>query len=210
MHFGRSLCEYLVLYSQQTTTSQRDKFMSRLTPITQREQVSGDALIAFDAIIESRGRINGPQSMHMYAPEVARWSTALSDSLRFNSDLSEHDTELAIITAAREMDCEFVWAAHAAAASKVGVRPEAIETVGNKAGLEGLTSEEAVIVRYGRETLGDHNLSQEAFDAALGRFGERGTIVLGALMGYYSMIACTLIATDVRPAEGTPVLPKLS
>ena len=67
-----------------------------------------------------------------------------------------------------------------------------------------------MIVRYGRETLGDHNLSQEAFDAALGRFGERGTIVLGALMGYYSMIACTLIATDVRPAEGTPVLPKLS
>jgi hypothetical protein len=37
--------------------------MPRLTPITKREQVSGDALIAFDAIIESRGSINGPQSM---------------------------------------------------------------------------------------------------------------------------------------------------
>ena len=28
--------------------------MPRLTPITKREQVSGDALTAFDAIIESR------------------------------------------------------------------------------------------------------------------------------------------------------------
>ncbi len=31
--------------------------MPRLTPITKREQVSGDGLIAFDAIIDSRGSI---------------------------------------------------------------------------------------------------------------------------------------------------------
>ena len=184
--------------------------MPRLTPITKREQVSGDALIAFDAIIESRGSINGPQSMHMYAPEIARWSTALNDALRFDSNLTDHDTELAIITAAREIGCEYVWAAHAAAALRVGVRAEAIEIVGNKGGLGGLTKEEAVIVRYGREVIGDHKLSQEAFDAALAQFGETDIIVLGALMGYYLMISCTLIATDMTPAEGTPVLPELA
>ena len=86
--------------------------MPRMTPITKREQVSGDALTAFDAIIESRGSINGPHSMMMYAPEVARCSTALSDSLRFGGNLSDHDTELAIITAARHWDCEYVWASH--------------------------------------------------------------------------------------------------
>lgn len=149
--------------------------MPRLTPITKREQVSGDDLTAFDAIIESRGRINGPQSMHMYAPEIARWSTALSDALRFKSDLSDHDTELAIITAAREMDCEYVWASHATAALKSGVRPEAVEIVGTRGSLDGLTKEEAAIVRYGREVIGDHKLSQEAFDAALSQFGESKT-----------------------------------
>ena len=46
--------------------------MPRLTPITKREQESGDALAALDAIIESRGSIIGPQSMQMYAPGVAR------------------------------------------------------------------------------------------------------------------------------------------
>jgi len=184
--------------------------MPRLTPITEREQVSGDALVAFDAIIESRGSINGPQSMHMYAPAIARWSTALNDALRFNSNLSDHDTELAIMTAAREMDCEYVWAAHAAAGLKAGVRPEALDIVGNKRSLDGLSKEEAVIVRYGREVIGDHKLSQEAYDAALEQFGATDIIVLGALMGYYLMISCTLIATDMRPAEGTPVLPSLS
>ena len=37
--------------------------MSRLTPITKRDQVTGDALTAFDAIIKSRNNINGPHSM---------------------------------------------------------------------------------------------------------------------------------------------------
>ena len=182
--------------------------MPRLTPITKREQVSRDGLIAFDAIIESRGSINAPQSMHMYVPEIAQRSNALSDSLRYRSHLSDHDTELAVITAAREMDCDYVWSGHSRAALNAGVRPEAIDIVANMESLNGLTEKESVIVRFGREVVGDHELSQEAFDAAVAQFGEANTIVLGALMGHYTMMSCTLIATDTRPAEGAPVLPK--
>lgn len=181
--------------------------MSRLTPITKRDQVTGDALEAFDAIIESRNSINGPHSMMMYAPEVARCSTALSDSLRFGGNLSDHDTELAIITAARHWDCGYVWASHSAAALKAGARPEAVEIIASGDSLNGLTKEEAIIVRYGRELMDNHQLSQETFDAALVQFGEANTIVLGALMGYYSFIACTLLATDMKPAVGSAVLP---
>ena len=179
--------------------------MSRLTPITKREQVSGDALTAFDAIIESRKAINGPHSMMMYAPPVAQSSTALSDALRFGGNLSDHDTELAIITAARHWDCEYVWASHSAAALRAGARPEAVEIIANGGSLEGLTGVEAIIVRYGRELMDGHKLSQEAFDAALAHFGEANTIVLGALMGYYSFIACTLLATEMKPAAGSLV-----
>lgn len=182
--------------------------MPRLTPITRRGQVSDDGLEAFDAIIVSRGSINAPQSMHMYVPEVARCSNALSDSLRYRSHLSDHDTELAIITAAREMDCDYVWSSHSRAAARAGVRPEAIEIVANFGNLNGLTENEAVIVRFGREVIGEHKLSQEAFDAAVNQFGEANTIVLGALMGHYTMMSCTLIATDTKPDEGAPVLPK--
>ena len=182
--------------------------MPRLTPITKRDQVSESAMPAFDAIIESRNNINGPHSMMMHAPEVARCSTALSDSLRFGGNLSDHDTELAIITAARHWDCAYVWASHSAAALKAGARPEAIDIIANGGTLDGLTKEEAIIVRYGRELMDNHQLSQEAFDAALAQYGEANTIVLGALMGYYSFIACTLLATDMTPAAGSPVLPK--
>ena len=103
--------------------------MPRLTPITKREQVSGDGVEAYDHIIESRGQINAPQSMHMYVPEIARCSNDLSDSLRYRSHLSDHDTELAIITAAREMDCDYVWSGHSQAALRAGVRQEAVDIV---------------------------------------------------------------------------------
>ena len=71
-----------------------------------------------------------------------------------------------------------------------------------------MTDNESVIVRFGREVVGDHKLSQEAFDAAVSKFGEANTVVLGALMGHYTMMSCTLIATDTQPDEGKPVLPK--
>ena len=184
--------------------------MVRLKPITNRDQVSGDALVAFDSIIGSRNRINGPHSIMMYAPEVAQSSTALSDALRFGGNLSNHDTELAIITAARHWDCDYVWASHSVAALKAGVRPEAVDIVANFGHLDGHTPEEAVIVRYGRELMEEHHVSQEAFNAALDQFGEANTVVLGALMGYYSFISCTLLSSEMSPPDGSPVLPKRS
>ena len=182
--------------------------MPRLTPITKREQVSGDGVEAYDHIIESRGQINAPQSMHMYVPEIARCSNDLSDSLRYRSHLSDHDTELAIITTAREMDCDYVWSGHSQAALRAGVRQEAVDIVANLGSLDDLTEDERIIVRFGREVVGAHKLSQEAFDAAVSKFGEANTVVLGALMGHYTMMSCTLIATDTQPDAGKPYLPK--
>ena len=63
-------------------------------------------------------------------------------------------------------------------------------------------------MRYGRELMDGHHVSQETFNAALAQFGEANTIVLGALMGYYSFISCTLLGTDMQPSEGSPTLPK--
>ena len=122
--------------------------------------------------------------------------------------VTHYDTELAIITAAREMDCVCVWSGHSRAAFKAGARSEAIDIVANLGSLDGLTEKEAVIVRFGREVVGNHKLSQKAFDAAVDQFGEANTIVLGALMGHYTMMSCALMITDTRPAEGAPVLPK--
>src|SRR5579864_8192833 len=70
------------------------RYMPRLTPILQREQVAEHDRTAFDEIIASRGRINAPQSMLMYAPQISVRASSLNDALR--ELLSEADFEVAV------------------------------------------------------------------------------------------------------------------
>jgi 4-carboxymuconolactone decarboxylase len=174
--------------------------MPRLTPITRREQVSEQDRAAFDEIIASRGRINAPQSMLMYAPQISVRASSLNDALR--ELLSEADFEVAVLTAAREFNINFVWAAHVPAAKRAGVSAETIDAIRTRGDISALSQREQVIIRIGRELVGQHELSTELFEQGRAELGERGIIEVLAAMGYYLMIGCVLIATDMELPEG--------
>lgn len=180
--------------------------MPRLVPVTRREQVPPEDQAAFDAIIASRGRINQPQSMNMYVPQLAALATEMNDLFR-KSELGTHDFEVAVLTAAREMDCAFVWGAHVASGKRAGVRREVIDAIGKKAPLDGLTEAEAVIVQYGREVMGNHKVSQATFERALAALGPRKLILMSNVMGYYMMLSLTLIGTEMEIVQGMEPLP---
>jgi len=182
--------------------------MPRLTPITQREQVpeEEEGRAAFDAIIASRGRINAPQSMLMYAPRISARASSLNDALR--ELLSEADFELAVLAAAREFDIDFVWAAHVPTALRAGVSQATIDMVRDRGDLGSLTRRERVIISVGRELVGGHQLSAATFEAARAELGERSLIEVLAAMGYYLMIGCVLIATDMELPDGAQRLPR--
>jgi 4-carboxymuconolactone decarboxylase len=181
--------------------------MPRLPLLTERDAVPAEARAAFDSIVDSRGTINTPIGLLMYAPEAAARTVNLGNYLRFDSDLPQAMRELAIVTAARGFDCEFVWAAHVPAALQAGISQDVVDVVGSFGDLDGLSAQEAAVVRLGRELVGGHRVSQATYDAVRGHFGERGLVELTALMGYYLMIACTLITQDVEIPEGRPRLP---
>jgi 4-carboxymuconolactone decarboxylase len=182
--------------------------MPRMTPITQREQVAPGGEEAFDRVIASRGRINAPQSMLMYVPEVSALATGISDALRFGSTMSDADVELGIIVAAREFDIAYVWSSHAKSAADLGVAPALIEAIATGGALPVDTGRrEAMIVRFGRQLIGRHAMDDALFAEVRAELGDRGVIELAALMGYYVMIGCALIATDYPVAPGAPVLP---
>lgn len=180
--------------------------MPRLTPITRREQVAETDRGAFDGIIASRGRINAPQSMLMYAPQISARSLALSDTLR--ELLPPADFELAVLGAARAFDIDYVWAAHAPTAARAGVSQATIEVVRTRGDLSTLSTRERIIVSLSRELVGKHQLSAEAFDEARLELGERGLIEVLAAIGYYVSLGCLLIATDMELPEGAQRLPR--
>lgn len=181
--------------------------MPRITQITEREQVAPGKRHLFDAIAESRGRVSGPFSVLLNSPELAGRAAHLGAYIRFESTLTPAQRELAIITAAREFDCVFEWAAHEPLACSAGVRQAAIQAVANRRDLSELTDDEALIVEYGRQLLRDKRIAPEVFDAAKAAFGEQGVTELTATIGYYGMLACALNAFEVEPPTDAARLP---
>ena len=180
--------------------------MPRLEPITRREQVAEVERAAFDEVIAARGRINAPQSMLMYSPTISARSSSLNDALR--EMLSEADFELAVLGAAREFDIDFVWAAHVPTALRSGVSETTIESVRTRVDLSALSQREQILVSLSRELVGKHQLSAAAFEQARAELGERGLIEVLSAIGYYLMIGCILIATDMELPAGAQRLPR--
>jgi 4-carboxymuconolactone decarboxylase len=69
--------------------------------------------------------------------------------------------------------------------------------VARRRGVESLDGTEALIVRYTQTLLREHEVPDELFDAAKGRFGVQGVTELTATIGYYAMLACVLNAFEV-------------
>ena len=181
--------------------------MARIPLFTTKEGLPPEAHHIFDAIAQSRGWIAGPFALMLNSPHVAGRVAHLGAYLRFESVLSLEERELATLTAAREIDCDYEWSLHVDLARQAGVREEAIEVIGSRGSIDLLTDHEALIVRYGRELIPSHHVSAETFEAARRAFGDQGVLDLTVTMGYYTMLAFALNAFEVEPAPETPRLP---
>src|SRR5690349_17332428 len=116
--------------------------MARLPEITSRHQLAEDERHVWDYVEKSRGRMGLPYSVFMHHPELALRKLEVGHFVRFDTSLPRNVSELAICTAAREMDCRFEWAMHATAAERAGISAEAMDAIAHRRALDGLTDEE--------------------------------------------------------------------
>ena len=178
--------------------------MARI-PAATRDSIPQDQRATFDEIFQQRGgNFPGPMSIMINAPEVAKRGAHLSEYLRRGSTLSSKIQELSMLTTARELDCQFIWNAHAAAGRRAGLRNEIVNNLRDRKELTGLAPDEAAVVNYGREFFRTNRVSQATFNVATAQFGVRGLTELTSLMGYYALLAFNINAFEVGlPAEIT-------
>jgi len=114
-----------------------------------------------------------------------------------------------MITVAREMDCGYIWYAHAASSRKIGVRGDIIDNLREKRPLTGLEPDQQAAVDYTRELLRNRKVSKPTFDAASKALGQRGTLALTNLVATYAVLAYVMNAYELEaPAHATePALP---
>ena len=66
--------------------------------------------------------------------------------------------------------------------------------------MDGLTADETLIIRFGRELLEAPKVSDDTFDAVRERYGENGVLELTAVMSAYMMNASILRVMDHQSA----------
>ena len=114
-----------------------------------------------------------------------------------------------MLVTAREMDCQFIWNAHAAFGRQSGLSDELVDSLRDKKELPALSEAESAVIDYGRELFRARRVSEGTFQRAMDQFGNRGLVELTTLMGYYSCLAFNINAFEVGLPENItePPLP---
>src|ERR671925_2272603 len=137
--------------------TERRETMARLTPITSKDQVASKDHAIVDAIVGSRGALQGPFTMFLHCPELAGRTAHLGAFVRFEGSLDMRVRVLAAMTVARELDAVYVWGAQAGGARRLGV-PEATITAIREKHTRGLPPEDAQIVEFTQQLIRKHRV----------------------------------------------------
>ena len=179
--------------------------MARI-PLVTRDDVPAGEKNAYDTFMQSRGNrpLAGPYALLLHMPEMAQRLEALRTYIRGEASLPQKLQELVMISVAREMDCAFIWYAHAAAARQAGVRDDIVDNIREKRELTNLDPDELTVVHFTRELLQNRQVSQPTFNAAMTRFGQRGMMTLTNLIACYAVLAYNMNTYEVEaPAHPT-------
>src|SRR5262245_49789670 len=184
--------------------------MARIAFVTPAD-VPASERPAYDAFLQARGgRMNsGPYSLLLHMPELAQRVETLRLYLRDEKSLAQKLQEIVMITVAREMDCAYIWYAHAAAAREAGVRGDIVDNIREKRPLSGLAADEQAAIDFTQELLRNRKVSQATFDRASALFGQRGTLTLTNLIACYAQLAYNM-NTYLLEAPKHPTEPALT
>lgn len=179
--------------------------MARLTSITSKEQVPAADHAIVDGIVKSRGALQGPFSMFLHAPELAGRAAHLGAYVRFEGQLDMRVRVLAAMVVAREFEAMYVWGAQTGGARRQNV-PESTITAIREGHARGVPAEDAQIIEFTRKLIREHRVDDALFNAVRQRLGDHQLIELTGSIGYYTMLAMTVNACELEPAQGAEVL----
>ena len=179
-------------------------------PIVQRSEMKTDAdRAAYDYVVGTAPRTTpllGPGGLSLHSPGSAEPIDRLNRYLRNDSVIGRRLFELCAIIGAWEIEQQYEWSGHEAAALQFGVSQKAVDTIKFNRPIEGLPEDETVVIQMGRQILRQHRLDPELYAHAVKLFGRQGTLELGITMGDYVMAGIMLITADHQLPPNRPAL----
>lgn len=176
--------------------------MGRL-PVLDRDELSPAQSEVYHRIAAgARGGVRGPFTVLLHSPDLAGRVEQLGVYVRFQCGVPERLRELAICIVAAHWRAPYEWYAHAKLATRQGISDAVLDTIARRETPGFEHEDEAVVYGYCSELLRTGRVAEATFEGCRRVLGERGSVDLTGLVGYYTLLALTLNAFEVAvPAD---------
>ena len=164
----------------------------RFKPLTYRDMTPEQKKM-FESLIggERRGA-SGPFNVLLRSPEMGDLAQKFGASMRFHSTIPPKLNELAIIITARHWTSHYEWYAHRRAAATAGLNEAIIQAIATGRRPTAMQPDEEAVYNFCTELLNNKQVSDQTFQAAKDKFGERGVVDLIGVTGYYNLVSMLL------------------
>lgn len=159
-----------------------------------RSQALFDRVVGPDRVTTPRG----PVGMTFLSPELVEPVQAINDALRSNGVLGTRLAEIVIAATGREMNSQYQWTVHGAAAATAGAGQGVLDAIRSDGPTTALDDRDAVAIEFTRQIFREERIRPETFARAVTLFGLRGTVEIAALIGDYLMVTTVYNALGMR------------
>jgi 4-carboxymuconolactone decarboxylase len=163
--------------------------MPRIPQIAGKSDVPAEHHAVVDGVLNVFGNIRGPFSILLHSPKLAERLLTLVTFNREDNIVEPRLRSVAILTAVREKEAAYVWAAQVGAARRAGLPEATIDLLRAKSDPASLSAEERDVVTYVRQLLRTNRVDQTVFDALKNRHDARWMVELTEVANYFAFLS---------------------
>ncbi|HWP56716.1 MAG TPA: carboxymuconolactone decarboxylase family protein [Candidatus Acidoferrales bacterium] len=173
--------------------------MARVSLIDEKDHPELAELIA--KIKGARGgRLLNIYRMMLHSPELANAWFALNSAVRYSTELSGRERELAVMRVAILNRADYIFETHAKSyALDEGLTPLEIEALFDWSASNLFTSKQRALLAYADAMTRDIEVPEEVFTGLRAHYSERQIVELTMLIGAYNMHTRVLQALKIDP-----------
>jgi 4-carboxymuconolactone decarboxylase len=185
--------------------------MERMPPLARDAMDEAQRAAADELIAGPRKGVKGPFVALLRSPRLLSPLQKAGEYLRFDSALSRRVSEFATLVVSRQWTQQFEWSVHVPLALQEGTSAATIEALRLGRRPPAMSAEEAFVHDFVLELTTHRGVSDATYAECVERFGERGTIDLVGLVGYFTLVSMVLNVAHTPPGEvaGVAQLPAL-
>jgi 4-carboxymuconolactone decarboxylase len=182
--------------------------MPRYKPVEESQLDAEQRRVFNDCKAGPRGSVPPPVHVWLRSPGLADHAHRLGAHVRFGTQFTPRQTEIAILMTARYWTAQFEWAAHVRLAQQAGLPQAVIDAIAERRAPKFDDPDDQLVYDFCKDYYEDHRVDDATHERVVRRFGEKGIVDLAGLIGYYSFVSVTLNVFEVPTPPGAKLLEK--